>query len=203
MGNLIIKPNTGGLLKLQDEGGTDAISISTTGNTTLAGTANALGTVTSGDISHADIVYPAGHCLGIESIVSVETNALSTSYNTYLSDNIITKGANSNIYIILEMSYGLNLVGSGFGVRIVRGSTVIHTSGGGDGTGPHTWYTQTGTVMGYGVLSFLDTANTAAKDTTLTYHLQARKYSSGTVDMPDSGGTYDGELKITLMEFAV
>lgn len=50
MGNLIIKPNTGGLLKLQDEGGTDAISISTTGNTTLAGTANALGTVTSGTL---------------------------------------------------------------------------------------------------------------------------------------------------------
>jgi microcystin-dependent protein len=50
MGNLIIKPNTGGLLKLQDEGGTDAISISTTGNTTLAGTANALGTVASGTL---------------------------------------------------------------------------------------------------------------------------------------------------------
>ena len=60
MGNLIIKPNTGGLLKLQDEGGTDAISISTTGNTTLAGTANALGTVTSGTWTATDVAVAHG-----------------------------------------------------------------------------------------------------------------------------------------------
>jgi hypothetical protein len=50
MANLIIKPSAGGDLKLQDEGSTDAITISTTGNTTLAGTANNLGTVTAGAI---------------------------------------------------------------------------------------------------------------------------------------------------------
>jgi hypothetical protein len=167
----------------------------------MSGIINSVGA--RGGIVGSD-VYPAGHLLGIESIVSVETNALSTStYTTYLSDNIITKGANSNIYIILEMSYGLNSVASGFGVRILRGTTTIYTSGGGDGTGPHTFYTQHGTVMGYGTVSFLDTGNTAGLGTTLTYHLQARTYSSGTVDMPDSGGTGDGELKITLMEFAV
>jgi hypothetical protein len=37
MGNLIIKPNTGGDLKLQDEGGTDAIAINTSGG--VSGTA--------------------------------------------------------------------------------------------------------------------------------------------------------------------
>ena len=51
MANLIIKPSAGGDLKLQDEGSTDAITISTTGNTTLAGTANNLGTVTAGNIN--------------------------------------------------------------------------------------------------------------------------------------------------------
>ena len=67
MGNLIIKPNTGGLLKLQDEGGSDAISISTTGNTTLAGTANAIGTVTAGNLSNSSIVYPDGHVVQVAS----------------------------------------------------------------------------------------------------------------------------------------
>ena len=36
MGNLIIKPNTSGSLILQDEGGTDALSIATNGATTFA-----------------------------------------------------------------------------------------------------------------------------------------------------------------------
>ena len=44
MANLIIKPTSGGSLILQDEGGTAANTISATGNTTLAGTANVLGT---------------------------------------------------------------------------------------------------------------------------------------------------------------
>lgn len=51
MANLIIKPSTGGQLILKDEGDTAAITVSTTGNTTLAGTANALGTVTAGTIA--------------------------------------------------------------------------------------------------------------------------------------------------------
>lgn len=48
MGNLILKPATSGQLILQDEGGDSALSIDTSGNTTLAGTANNIGTVTSG-----------------------------------------------------------------------------------------------------------------------------------------------------------
>ena len=50
MANLIIKPTTGGSLILQDEGGTAANTIDASGNTTLAGTANNIGTVTAGNI---------------------------------------------------------------------------------------------------------------------------------------------------------
>ena len=46
MANLIIKPTSGGSLILQDEGGDAALTVGTTGSTTLAGTANNLGTVT-------------------------------------------------------------------------------------------------------------------------------------------------------------
>ena len=39
MANLIIKPTSGGSLILQDEGGDAALTVGTTGSTTLAGTA--------------------------------------------------------------------------------------------------------------------------------------------------------------------
>jgi len=45
MADLIIKPSSGGSLKLQEDGGTDAISIDTSGNTTLTNvTAGTIGT---------------------------------------------------------------------------------------------------------------------------------------------------------------
>ena len=53
MANLIIKPTSGGSLILQDEGGTAAHTIDASGNHTLSGTTNNLGTVTAGTISNA------------------------------------------------------------------------------------------------------------------------------------------------------
>ena len=48
MGDLILKPASGGDLILQEDGGSASLTIDTSGNTTLAGTANNIGTVTSG-----------------------------------------------------------------------------------------------------------------------------------------------------------
>jgi len=48
MANLIIKPTSGGSLILQDEGGTAAHTIDASGNHTLSGTTNNIGTVTTG-----------------------------------------------------------------------------------------------------------------------------------------------------------
>jgi len=56
MANLIIKPTSGGSLILQDEGGTAAHTIDASGNHTLSGATNNLGTVTGGTIDNA----PAG-----------------------------------------------------------------------------------------------------------------------------------------------
>ena len=50
MANLIIKPTSGGSLILQDEGGTAAHTIDASGNHTLSGTTNNVGTVTAGTI---------------------------------------------------------------------------------------------------------------------------------------------------------
>ena len=56
MANLIIKPASNGSLILQDEGGTAAHTIDASGNHTLSGTTNNIGTVTAGTIENA----PAG-----------------------------------------------------------------------------------------------------------------------------------------------
>ena len=79
MANLIIKPSAGGDLKLQDEGSTDAITISTTGNTTLAGTANNLGTVATMTlpVASATAVYPTGTVIKTTFDISTERVALS------------------------------------------------------------------------------------------------------------------------------
>jgi len=89
MANLIIKPSSGGSLKLQEDGGTDALTIDSSGNTTLAGTANNLGTVTAGNLSNANIVYPSGHILQVQtahvyaqqSIVNTSADIVSKTFN--------------------------------------------------------------------------------------------------------------------------
>jgi len=74
MGNLVFKPATGAGNKVifqNQAGAVDALTIEDSGNTTLAGTANNLGTVTSGNLSNADIVYPAGHIIQMNSTRNV------------------------------------------------------------------------------------------------------------------------------------
>jgi len=56
MADMIIKPSSGNSLVFQDEGGDAALTVGTTGNTTLAGTANALGTVTAGTLGAGSIL---------------------------------------------------------------------------------------------------------------------------------------------------
>tara|TARA_R100000808_G_C2133615_1_gene142307 strand:+ start:330 stop:986 length:657 start_codon:yes stop_codon:yes gene_type:complete len=91
MADFIIKPASGDTLKLQDEGGDDAITISTTGNTTLAGTANNLGTVTAGSIAGGSITsattFPAGH-------------VIQTTYNTFNSSLSATTTSNDLVRVV-------------------------------------------------------------------------------------------------------
>ena len=81
MANLILKPSTGGVLKIQNDDGTvDALSVSTGGNltaagtlavtgaTTLSGTANNIGTVTAGTFNStigSSATFPTGHVVKI------------------------------------------------------------------------------------------------------------------------------------------
>ena len=142
MGNLIIKPNTSGLLKLQDEGGTDAISISTTGNTTLAGTANALGTVTAGTLG-ASVVNNIS-MIGFSGSVSGSTTYTSSVvmvFDTNVVNNgmtIMTGGDAGKIkvvtagkYFITALAYTQHNSNSTYyaGIEIRDGGSIIAGSG--------------------------------------------------------------------------
>ena len=81
MANLIIKPTSGGSLILQDEGGDAALTVGTTGSTTLAGTANNLGTASgtltlnSGSVLNHDAGKYAWHRYA-SSVVDVSSAAV-------------------------------------------------------------------------------------------------------------------------------
>ena len=118
MANLILKPSTGGVLKIQNDAGTvDALTISTgggvtaagtlavTGNTTLAGTANALGTVASGTFPapSATALYPAGHILQVVGYLTNSQNSQTISTTDVvvngITKDVTPKGANSTFLV--------------------------------------------------------------------------------------------------------
>ena len=95
MANLIIKPTSGGSLILQDEGGDAALTVNTagniqaattlgvTGNTTLSGSANNIGTVTAGNVDAVSAVVKiaSGNFTAVNEI-DVQ-GCFTSSYNVY------------------------------------------------------------------------------------------------------------------------
>ena len=124
MANLIIKPTSGGSLILQDEGGDAALTVGTTGSTTLAGTANALGTVTSGNLSNEAIVMPrfkemSQYCYeAVTTTTTLNLDDLNISGSNYIT---LTPEHTGDI---IEFSYDMNYYMSEdyFGVGI-QGAT--------------------------------------------------------------------------------
>ena len=112
MANMIIKPSSGNSLVFQDEGGDAALTVGTTGNTTLAGTANNLGTVASGDLSNSAIVYPAGHVKKITAYQpTVSTAALRPANgNTTLFSFDFTPLSSTN-HLLVRIGYGYQFYG--------------------------------------------------------------------------------------------
>ena len=114
MANLIIKPASGGGNKviLQNQAGNvDAITVEDSGaiaipgNTTMSGTANALGTVTTGNISNSAIVYPAGHVLQmIYKHYPTSATYSATSSHKIMENSITPKKSGSKIIMNVQLS---------------------------------------------------------------------------------------------------
>ena len=111
MANLIIKPTSGGSLILQDEGGTAAHTIDASGNHTLSGTTNNVGTVTAGSIAGGTITnattFPAGHVIKQSFIGDQRANGHVGGTNTSYTDSGIeiahvTADTSANSYLIYQ-----------------------------------------------------------------------------------------------------
>ena len=78
-----ITPGSGNTLTISE-------TVSLTGNATLGGTANALGTVTSGNLSNTAISFPAGHVITSPTLVQTATAYSSTGADVTCSALTIT-----------------------------------------------------------------------------------------------------------------
>ena len=124
MANLIIKPTSGGSLVLQDEGGDAALTVGTTGNTTLAGTSNNLGTVA------ATTNFPAGHVIQVQSLTldTPQEKASPTTKTWYdvpsFTLNITPSATSSKVMVMVVLQCSMD-ESQEVGFQLMRGSTSI------------------------------------------------------------------------------
>ena len=204
MANLIIKPTSGGLLKLQEDGGTDAISIGTDGKSTIT------------EI-HGDTKFPVNYPIQI--VTDSVTTAANSDTSTSTSLALVERGSNiydwkqtitgvtSGNWVIVEMMFKFfasrgssDTVGVGFGVKH---STAT------DGSGTSTVYeqgadahyihlsgsaSQTYQLMDTETLMFVHKTPSAGSN---TYYL-AHKVQSGVSNrIQSSSGTTPFSTKLT------
>ena len=122
MANLIIKPTSGGLLKLQEDGGTDAISIGTDGKSTIT------------EI-HSGTKFPAGHVIQTQGVTGTTKYSFTADAWTELhTENrlTITPTSTSNKLFFNFWSFGSGGDTHGlYGFRFydVTGSSVVEPKG--------------------------------------------------------------------------
>ena len=205
MGDLIIKPESGGSIKLQNNAGTNALvsdnsgNVTLAGNTTLSGTANNIGTVTAGNLSNSNIVYPAGHVIQV-----VENNHLptvqvfDTDIDTVISVTITNVLASSICIIWAGATFRCQNTGdyNGGEIYIYRGETNLLAGIGGNTDSMGFAYSNEPTSEFYWpVLHVLKdpTPGTGSN----TYSLRASGYASHNMNI-----THDGQKQICVMEVA-
>lgn len=192
MANLIIKPTSGGSLVLQDEGGDAAVTVGTTGSTTLAGTANNLGTVTAGSIAGGAITsataFPAGHILQVvQGTATASLTLTSTSYVTCGLSATITPALTSN-KVLATYCITMDSDAGGTAAQFALyagGSNIVDKS--------HYAHGASTRIITSATLSYLHSPSTTSA---ITYELFAKK-NSGTQFLTRYGNTMS---TMTLME---
>ena len=96
MADLIIKPTSGGSLKLQEDGGTDAISVGTDGQSTITQI-------------HSASKFPTGHIIQVQSLtLSSAQEKTSPTANTWFDIpsftlNITPSATSSKVMVMIVM----------------------------------------------------------------------------------------------------
>ena len=133
---------------------------------------------------------------GLLSSMSSLVNVQTSSFVDVMSKAIVTKFANSLIFVYMNCVFYENQSGQSArsSTKILRNSTQINA----DKYGAYTSYN----VMGNYLVSMLDTPSAAA-GTTLTYKLQAKRQAgSGQCEFGYGDGSGGSSASIVLMEIA-
>ncbi len=220
MGDLIIKPESGGSIKLQNNAGTNALvsdnsgNITLAGNTTLSGTANNLGTVTAGSIAGGAITsattFPAGHIIQVKGTDNYHTQSFDTDEDVIIEVSLTNVLASS--YVSIFGSTTVNLADSaavGFESYIYRkastmgsagtavsGATKINATGGNSGAANFTYQDISGNTTLYLQSSYWCIDESPSTGTNY-YALVGSGYSSQTPAL-----SHDGNSTIIVMEIA-
>ena len=157
-----------------------------------------------GQTTAANVKMPAGHVVqtvqylrrGLNSASSTLVNVQTSSFVDVMSKAIVTKFANSLIFVKMNCVYYETQSGQSARstVKILRNSTEINA----DLYGAYNDYN----IMGSYLVSMLDTPSAAA-GTTLTYKLQAKRQAgSGQCYWGYGDGSGGSSASIILMEIA-
>ena len=187
MANLIIKPTSGGSLILQDEGGDAALTVGTTGSTTLAGTANNIGTATAGTLS-SGVTFPAGHILQVVqgSATAGLITTSTTNVTTGLSAAITPSATSSKILVTISITYDGDANGTAGHYSLYAAGSVIRDK-------ISYFHAASSRVIGNIGVSYLHSPSTTSAT---TYELYVKKMS-GTRIYSRYGDTWSS---IVLME---
>ena len=107
MGDLIIKPASSGNLKIQDQGGTERISLNTSGLTTFAANVALSDTMTGGTLASA-VTFPTGHIIQVvnATLSNVETAETARTSETVVAtaSNQITITSGNKVHIFAQVN---------------------------------------------------------------------------------------------------
>ena len=177
MADLIIKPTSGGSLKLQEDGGTDAISINTSGVSTIANASITTGTIASATTFPSGMTIQTVCQQGVAGAHETTTSTTAAS-SAVLTKAITTRGANSH-FVVTGLSFGMHCqTATSGGVHFQRAIT------GGATTQLYedqmTQYNNTGgsaNTASYSPVPFIlyDSPGTTAAGTVITYTMRYKR----------------------------
>tara|TARA_R100000656_G_scaffold102118_1_gene74325 strand:- start:33 stop:683 length:651 start_codon:yes stop_codon:yes gene_type:complete len=216
MANLIIKSSADNLV-LQGSDASPALTVAADGqttfaeNATLSGTANALGTVTSGNLEAAALVYPVGHCIqAVYANTHTQSSGNTDSWGGILSIAFTPIKADSRIVVTVAagarayVSAAWNEQAAWFRIEDVTNTSTLAITG-----MHHTWPSQTSNTSSLSgsiamVASQLASVGSGAAR---TYTLQARTPSSTSYywycPTDDVYGTANCSAEMFIQEFIV
>ena len=128
MANLIIKSSADDLI-LKGSGGNSAITVGASGNTTLAGTANNLGTSTAGTFT-SGVTFPAGHVINTYCVAKLDVQTfadelLRADITGLLIEDITPKNSSSKFLVRFDVTYWGHDIAMNIERKIASGSYAI------------------------------------------------------------------------------